>query len=73
MVRCGGDSEQLLAAGDGGVVYSLDVDVVATHHEIADLRVLLCVRHLEHSGAAVNIYARAGKLLDWKRTFTCVD
>ena len=46
VVWCGGDAKKLLPLGHRGIVYGLDVDAVACHHDVAQLRVLGCVRHL---------------------------
>lgn len=43
VVRCWGNTQELISPGDGWVVDGLHVDVVATHHDVTHLRVLLSV------------------------------
>lgn len=53
VVRRGSDAQQLFSASHRGVVNGLDVDVIAAHHDVTHLRVLLCVRHLRtHTSAS---------------------
>lgn len=40
------DAQQLLPFSHGWVVDGLDVDVVAGHHDVTDLSVLLCISNL---------------------------
>lgn len=47
-MRCGGYAQQLLPFSHSGVVNSLDVDVVARHHDVTDLGVLFCICHLRN-------------------------
>lgn len=47
VVRRRGDAQELVAPGNGGIVDCLDVDVVATHHDVTHLCVFLRVRHLQ--------------------------
>lgn len=46
MVRCRGNTQKLISPGNCGIVDGLHVDVVATHHDVTDLRVFLSVGYL---------------------------
>lgn len=53
VVGRGGDTQQLLSPGHGGVVDGLHIDVVTGHHDVTHLCVLLCICHLPTEGSSV--------------------
>lgn len=45
-MRSWGNAQQLISPGNGGIVDGLNIDVMATHHDVTHLRVFLSVRNL---------------------------
>lgn len=63
VVRCRGDSEQLLSTGNRRVVDGLDIDAVLAHQLVTDLCILssICNLNFKISSYKINQKMRAGK------------